>query len=317
MRVVLTAALPAGSGDPLVAAGHEVVVHDAPGDVAGAAADADALVTLLTDRVDASALAVGAGRLRVVANVAAGHDNIDRAAARDLGIAVCATPGVLDESTAEVAFALALMARRRTTDAEAALRAGRWSGWALDGFLGHDLHGATMGVVGWGRIGRALGRRADAFGMEVLHTARRRTGDPGFVADLDDLLARSDVVSLHVPATPATHHLITADRLRRMSPTAVLVNTARGSVVDEGALADALHDGVIFGAGLDVYEDDPQVHPRLLTAPGAVLLPHIGSATVATRTAMARTATTAVADVLAGRPSAALVPPPPTQEPPP
>lgn len=309
--------LAAGADGPLVAAGHEVeVVADrSPASLRAAAGRADALVTLLTDPVDAAVLAAGAaGRLTVVANVAAGFDNIDRAAAARHGITVTATPGVLDESTAELAVTLALMARRRTTEAEAALRAGRWTGWEVDGFLGHDLHGATMGVVGWGGIGRAVGRRAEALGMRVLHTSRTPTGEPGWVAELDDLLAAVDVVSLHVPLTPATHHLLDARRLHLMRPTAVLVNTARGAVVDEAALADALHDGVIAGAGLDVYADEPTVHPRLLTAPGAVLLPHIGSATVATRAAMARTATAAVVDVLAGRPSPAIVPPPPLED---
>lgn len=299
MRVVVPDGLPEGSLAPL--AGHEVEVRPAGASLADLAAGADVLVTLLTDRVSADVLAAGAGRLRVVANVAAGFDNVDRVAAAAHGVTVCATPGVLDESTAELAITLALMARRRTGEAEAALRAGRWTGWAVDGFLGHDLHGATMGVVGWGRIGRAVGRRAAALGMEVVHT--RET-------PLDALLATADVISLHVPLTPDTHHLIGAAELRRMRPTAVLVNTARGPVVDEAALADALHDGVIAGAGLDVYEHEPVVHPRLLTASGAVLLPHVGSATVATRTAMARTAAAAAADVLAGRPSPNIVPPP-------
>lgn len=269
-----------------------------------AASSADALVSLLTDPIDRAVLEAGAGRLRVVANVAAGHDNIDVAAAHELGVTVCNTPGILDETTAELAFALSLMARRRTTDAEATLRAGGWTGWELDGFLGHDLLGATLVVVGWGRIGRAVGRRAGAFGMEVLHTARRPTGEPGHVADLDEALGRADVVSLHVPLTAETHHLIDRCRLALLRPTAVLVNTSRGRVVDEAALADALHDGSLFGAGLDVYEDEPTVHPGLLDAPGAVLLPHIGSATVATRTAMARA-------VLAGWPSGAVVTPNP------
>ena len=310
--VVVPPGLAAGSDDPLRAAGHavEVLAHRSAPALQGAARRADALVTLLTDRIDADVLAAGAGRLAVVANVAAGHDNVDRAAAAIHGVTVCNTPGILDESTAELAVTLALMARRRTTEAEAALRAGRWTGWEVDGFLGHDLGGATMGVVGWGRIGRAVGRRAAALGMRVLHTGRRPTGDPGWVPDLDDLLAESDVVSLHVPLTPATHHLIDASRLRRMRPTSVLINTARGAVVDEAALADALHRGEIGGAGLDVYEHEPRVHPHLLTAPGAVLLPHVGSATVATRAAMARTATEAVVAVLAGRPSPAVVPPP-------
>ncbi len=310
MRVVAPGGLPAGWDEPLLAAGHEVeVVEDrSPAALRAAAGRADAMVTLLTDRIDEAVLAAGAaGSLRVVANVAAGFDNIDRAAAAGLHVTVTNTPGVLDEATAELAVTLALMARRRTTEAEAALRAGRWTGWAVDGFLGHDVAGATMGIVGWGRIGRATGRRAEALGMTVVHS--RPT-------PLDELLAVADVVSLHVPLTPDTHHLIDARRLRLMKPTAVLVNTARGPVVDEEALAEALHDGVIAGAGLDVYEDEPAVHPRLLTAPGAVLLPHIGSATVATRTAMARTAATAVADVLAGRSSPAIVPPPSPSAPP-
>lgn len=308
-RVVVTAPLPDGALDPLHDAGHDVAVLASPAALAPAAAGADALVTLLTDTVDRAVLTAGAGRLAVVANVAAGYDNIDVGAAAELGVTVCTTPGILDESTAELALALALMARRRTSDAEAALRAGRWDGWAVDGFVGHDLLGATMGIVGWGRIGRAVARRAEALGMDVVHTSRRPTGAPGHVADLDDLLRAADVVSLHVPLTAATRGLVTAERLRLMKPTAVLVNTARGAVVDEAALAEALHDGVIAGAGLDVFADEPAVHPRLLDAPGAVLLPHIGSATVRTRSAMARTAATAVVDVLAGRPSAAIVPP--------
>lgn len=311
--VVVTAELPAGGTDPLLDAGIDVVRLDdrTPESIVAAARNADALVTQLTDRIDAAVLDAGRGRLRVVANVAAGYDNIDVANAARLGITVCNTPGVLHETTAELAFGLALMARRRTTDAEQALRAGRWGGWDVNAFLGHDLAGATMGVVGWGQIGRALGRRADAFGMQVLHTARRPTDEPGCLASLDELLRRADVVSLHVPFTPETRHLIGAPQLAAMRPTAVLVNTSRGPVVDEAALAAALHDGTIFGAGIDVYEHEPAVHPRLLDALGAVLLPHIGSATVATRTAMARAASTAVVDVLAGRPTAAKVPAPP------
>ena len=298
---IVTAPMPPGSLDELHDAGYEVVQLDATQPLVDHIASADAVVSVLTDRVDRSVLQAGAaGRLRVVANVAAGFDNIDIAAAEELGIAVTNTPGVLDESTADLAFALALMARRGTGEAERTLRTGGWRGWTVTDLLGHDVHGTTLGVVGWGRIGRAVARRGAAFGMDVLHTARRPTGEPGEVT-LDDLLGRSDVVSLHVPLTDETHHLIDVGRLSAMKSTSVLVNTSRGAVVDEAALADALHDGTIFGAGIDVYEHEPTVHPRLLTAPNAVLLPHIGSATVATRTAMARMAAASVLAVLDGR----------------
>jgi glyoxylate reductase len=297
---VITAELPAGSLDALHEAGHDVVQLDDNGRLADVVGSADALICVLTDQVDRSVLETGAaGRLRVVANVAVGHDNIDVGAADALGIAVTNTPGILDESTADLAFALALMARRGTGAAERTLRAGTWRGWAVTDFLGHDVHGATLGIVGWGRIGRAVARRGAAFGMQVLHTARRPTGEPGETT-LDELFRRSDVVSLHVPLTDDTRHFVDARRLASMKPTSVLVNTARGAVVDEAALAEALHDGTIFGAGLDVFEHEPTVHPRLLTAPNAVLLPHIGSATVATRTAMARMAAASVLAVLDG-----------------
>jgi glyoxylate reductase len=238
--------------------------------------------------------------LQVVANVAVGHDNIDVATATALGIAVCNTPGVLDETTADLAFLLVLAAARRASDAEADLRAGRWTGFHIGDFLGVDIHGATLGIVGYGRIGQAVARRAAGFGMEVLHHTRRDTGVFGWVADLDDLLPRVDIVSLHVPLGDETRGLIDARRLSLMRPGAVLVNTARGPVVDEEALAIALEQGTIFGAGIDVYEREPEVHPRLLAAPHAVLLPHIGSATERTRRRMAQLACKGVVSVLAG-----------------
>ena len=303
-RVLVTRALPPGSLGPL--AGHELVGPPAgdapmsPDELAAAAPTVDAMVSLLTDRIDATVLRAGAGRLRVVANVAVGYDNIDVGTARELGIVVCNTPGVLDETTADVAFLLLLAASRLATGAEADLRAGRWTGWGINQYLGQDVHGATLGIVGWGRIGQAVARRAAGFGMTVLHHARRDTGEPGYVAELDELLGRVDAVSLHVPLTAETRHLIDARRLGLMRPTAVLVNTARGPVVDEAALAAALHAGRLFAAGLDVYEREPAVHPELLTAPRTVLLPHIGSASVATRTRMGRTAAESVRRVLAG-----------------
>lgn len=307
----MTNRLPEAAYEPLLAAGHRVVVEPvAPGALAAVAGTYDALVTVLTDRVDAAVLRAGAaGRLKVVGNVAVGYDNIDVAAARACGVAVCNTPGVLDEATADVAFLLILAAARRAGDAEADLRGGGFAatGWRIDGYLGRDVHGAVLGLVGYGRIGRAVARRATGFGMTVLHHTRHPTGEAGWVAHLDDLLGRADVISLHVPLTPATHGMIGADRLACMKPTAVLVNTARGAVLDEDALADALEAGRLFGAGLDVYDGEPAVNPRLLAAPHVVALPHIGSATVETRTAMARLACHGVAEVLAGRSPANLV----------
>jgi glyoxylate reductase len=304
-RVLVTRRLPDGGLDPLVTAGHEIVQrpHDdpySPAELTAAVADADAVVCILTDLIDATVLQAGTPRLQVVANVAVGHDNIDVAKATELGIAVCNTPGVLDETTADLAFLLVLAAARRASDAEADLRAGRWTGFHIGDFLGVDVHGATLGIVGYGRIGQAVARRAAGFGMEVLHHTRRDTGVPGWVADLDDLLPRVDIVSLHVPLGDETRGLIDARRLSLMRPGAVLVNTARGPVVDEEALAIALEQGTIFGAGIDVYEREPEVHPRLLAAPHAVLLPHIGSATERTRRRMAQLACKGVISVLAG-----------------
>jgi len=304
-RVLVTRRLPDGGIDPLIAAGHEVVTRDddrpfTHDELVEAAAEVDAIVCLLTDPIDAAVLDAGAPRLKVVANVAVGYDNVDVRAAAAAGVAVCNTPGVLDETTADLAFLLILAAARLASHAEAELRSGRWKGWDINQFLGQDVHGATLGLVGFGRIGRAVGRRADGFGMEVLHHTRHDTGVPGWRTDLDALLADSDIVSLHVPLGDATRHLIDDRRLRLMRPTAVLVNTARGPVVDEEALAVALEEGRLFAAGLDVYEREPEVHPRLLAAPRTVLLPHLGSASVATRTRMAQLACEGAVAVLAG-----------------
>jgi glyoxylate reductase len=306
-RVLVTRRLPDGGIDPLLAAGHEIVgprPDDSPysaDELIAFAGEVDAIVSLLTDRIDAAVLDAGAGgRLKVVANVAVGYDNIAVAHARELGIAVCNTPGVLDETTADIAFLLILAASRRAYEAEADLRADRWPGWGINQYLGEDVHGATLGVVGYGRIGRAVAKRAGGFDMTVLHHARTPTNEPGFVADLDELLPQCDIVSLHVPLSDATRHLIDARRLALMKPTAVLVNTARGPVVDEAALAAALEAGTIFAAGIDVYEREPIVDPALLAAPRTALLPHIGSASVATRVKMAHLATNAVNAVLRG-----------------
>jgi glyoxylate reductase len=305
-RVLVTRRLTPGGTDPLLEAGHEIVTSDddvplSPADLEAGAADSDGIVCLLTDRIDAAVLEAGhAGRLRVVANAAVGYDNIDVARAHALGIAVCNTPGVLDATTADLAFLLILTATRNTSTAEDDLRHGRWDGWGFGTHLAHDVHGKTLGVIGYGRIGRAVAQRAAGFDMEVIHTSRTDTGLPGYVAELGTLLARADIVSLHVPLTESTRHLIGAAELAVMKPTAVIVNTARGPVIDEDALADALEAGTIYGAGLDVFIGEPTVNPRLLRAPRTTLLPHIGSATIATRTRMARLACQGVCDVLAG-----------------
>lgn len=303
-RIFVTRRLPEGGLDPL--ADHDVVgppADDVPLDEAAlcrAAAESDAIVCLLTDRITEAVLEAGRDRLRVVANVAAGFDNVDVRAAQARGIAVCNTPGVLDETTADLAFLLILAASRLAATAEADLRSGRWKGWGINQYLGRDVHGATLGLVGYGRIARAVARRAAGFGLTLLHHARRPTGEPGYVDELDDLLPRVDVLSLHVPGGPETHHLLDARRLALLRPTAVVVNTARGTVVDEAALAGALTRGELFAAGLDVYEREPRVHPKLLAAPRTVLLPHVGSASAATRTRMARMAAEDVRAVLAG-----------------
>ena len=306
-RVIVTRHLTDGGTDPLIAAGHEVVVRDddipfTADELVAAAADCDGMVCLLTDRIDANVLTAGqSGRLQVIGTAAVGYDNIDVALAHSMGITVCNTPGVLDATTADLAFLLILNATRIATEAEADLRHGRWGGWGFSTNLARDVHGAILGLVGYGRIARAVARRATGFDMEVIHTARHDTGEPGYLASLPDLLRRSDVVSLHVPLSDSTRHLIGAAELAMMKPTAVLVNTARGAVLDENALVDALENGDIFGAGLDVFDGEPNVNPRLLSAPRVTLLPHIGSATIGTRTRMAQLACQGVCDVLAGK----------------
>lgn len=302
-RVLVTRRLPDGGLDPL--AGHDIIgpkPDDAPythDELCALAREVDAIVCLLTDRIDADVIDAGAS-VKVIADVAVGYDNIDIAAAYARGITVCNTPGVLDDTTADLAFALILAASRLLSEAEDDLRGGRWESWGINQYLGRDVHGATLGVVGFGRIGQAVARRATGFGMNVMHYARHDTGIEGYTSDLDTLVRDADIVSLHVPGGSATHHLIDKRRLSLMKPTSVLVNTARGTVVDEEALAAALHDGRLFAAGIDVYEREPQIHPELLTAPRTVLLPHIGSASRATRTRMATMATEAVKSVLEG-----------------
>jgi glyoxylate reductase len=316
-RVLVTRPLTEGGTDPLVEAGHEVVLPDdtpSHDDLVRLAGGFDGIVCHLTDRMDTDVLKAGhAGTLKVVANAAVGYDNIDVATADGLGLRVCNTPGVLDETTADLAFLLILAATRSATDAERDLREGRWTGWGFGTHLARDVHGMTLGLVGFGRIARAVAQRAAGFTMDVIHTTRHDTGIQGFIPTLDELLSRADIVSLHVPLTESTRHLIGARELALMKPTAVLVNTARGPVVDEDALADALEQGRLWGAGLDVFDGEPSVNTRLLTAPRATLVPHIGSATIATRTRMGRLACQGVVDVLAGRrPPNLVLPAPPS-----
>jgi glyoxylate reductase len=277
------------------------VVETDPAQWRALARDAQALCCLLTDRVDAALLA-HAGSLKVIATASVGVDHVDVEAATARGIWVCHTPGVLTQATADLTLALILAASRRVPEGEALLRGGRFQGWRHDMLLGLELGGATLGIVGMGRIGRAVASRAAAFGMEVLSSDPGAPDGPGRPVDLEELCRVSDVVTLHCPLTPATRHLFDRARIRSMKPGAILVNTARGAVVDEEALADALHDGHLAAAGLDVYEHEPAVHPRLLTAPRVVLLPHLGSATLKTRTAMATLAFVDATRVVRGLP---------------
>ena len=306
-RVLVTRHVPPGGLDPLVEAGHEIVSAEndapySPEELRDLAPGVDAIISMLTDQITEEILQAGAsGILKVVANAAVGYDNVDVASAHRLGLSVCNTPGVLDQTTADLAFLLILASRRQTSSAEADLRDGTWKGWGFLDHLAHDIHDATLGLVGYGRIGQEVARRAEGFGMTILHHTRTPTGRPGYVASLWSLIEQSDVLSVHVPLTPETHHLIGPEEFAMFQRTSTLVNTSRGPVVDEDALVDALEAGKLFGAGLDVFDGEPAINPRILTAPRIVLLPHIGSATVETRTNMARLASQGVCAVLAGQ----------------
>ena len=296
-RVAVSRHLPFPALDRLAAA-HDVVVWPEdrpapPDDLRALCADADALLCMLTDRIDDAFLST-VPQLRAVAVYAVGTDNVDRDAARAHGVAVGNTPDVLTDATADLAFALLLAAARRLPEAERDVRAGRWQTWTPDGWLGLELRGATLGIIGNGRIGQAVGRRAEGFGMEVI-SARP--------LPVEEVLARADVVSLHVPLTDATRHLIDAAALARMKPGAILVNTARGPIVDQDALADALRRGHLGAAALDVTDPEPLPpdHP-MLDAPNLIVLPHIGSATHTTRARMADLAVDNLLAALDGRP---------------
>jgi glyoxylate reductase len=263
------------------------------------------VLSTATEKMDGAVMDAAGEGLRVIANMAVGYDNIDVEAAAERGIIVTNTPGVLDETTADVAFMLVLAAARRLGEGERLLRAGKWEWWGPKQLRGLDVWGKRLGIVGMGRIGRAVARRGRGFGMEILYHNRSRKEDAenelgARYLDLDDLLRESDFVSIHTPLTDETRHLISERELGLMRETAVLVNTSRGPVVDEGALAAALAEGRIFAAGLDVYEEEPKVHPKLLELENVVLAPHVGSATIDTRDKMATLAAENLAGVLRG-----------------
>jgi glyoxylate reductase len=269
-------------------------------------ADKDALVCLLTEKVDEELL-YAAPKLRVASTVSVGYDNIDVPACTRRKVVATNTPGVLDETTADLAWTLLMAIARRLVEGDAWVRTGTWPGWDLDQLVGGEVHGKTLGIVGFGRIGRRVARRAQGFEMNVLYNSPQRApvdAEREWNAkylDLDQLLRESDFVSLHVPLRPETRHLISEAAFQKMKPTAYLINTSRGPVIDEAALAVALEQEKIAGAALDVYEHEPKVHPALLGRKDVILAPHIGSATIETRTKMAVMAATNAVAAIEGR----------------
>jgi len=310
-RVVVTGKIPSEAVDRLRDV-HDVDAWDletpiARDELLSRVTGAHAVVSLLTERIDEELLDAAGPQLRVVSNVAVGYNNVDVAACATRGVRVTNTPGVLTDATADIAMALILMVTRRLGEGERVIRGRTPWQWGMFFMLGAGIQGRQLGIVGMGQIGVATARRAKAFGMEIAYTKRTPLDGP-MAAELgarhmglDELLATSDVVSLHCPYSPETHHLVDAARLSTMRRTAFLVNTARGPVVDEAALVDALRAGTIAGAGLDVFEREPEVHEGLLSVDNVVLIPHLGSATIETRTAMANLAVTNCLAVLGGR----------------
>ena len=307
MKVLVTREIPE-AGLRLLEGFDVAVLHERPperDELIEAVRGATGILSTATEKIDGEVMDAAGDALRVVANMAVGYDNIDVRAAGERGVVVTNTPGVLDETTADVAFMLMLAAARRLGEGERLLRAGRWEWWGPKQLRGLDVWGKRLGILGLGRIGQAVARRARGFGMEILYHNRSRREDAeqelgARYLELDDLLAQSDFVSIHTPLTEETRHLIGTEELERMKPEAVLVNTSRGPVVDEGALADALESGRIFAAGLDVYEEEPRVHPKLLELENVVLAPHIGSASMETRDRMATLAAENLQAVLRG-----------------
>ncbi len=277
-----------------------------PDALAARLARGDGLMCALTDKIDA-ALIAHAPQLKVVANIAVGYNNVDVPACTARGIKVTNTPGVLDDSTADLAFALMLSTARRITEVESYIRKGEWTGWKLKQWLGVDVHHATLGIIGMGRIGQAIAKRAAGFDMKVIYHNRKRVSPEietrvnAAHMSMDELLAQSDFIVLQMPYSPDTHHLIGAAQLAKMKPTAILINSTRGGVVDDKALIHALKTGVIRAAGLDVFEGEPKLDRGFLELKNVVLTPHIGSSTEATRRAMAMTAAQNLVAALSGQ----------------
>jgi len=309
-RVLLTRRMPPPAEEMLRAAGLFVdqIDSDAPPAreeflerVRGVAG----LIPMLSDRIDAAVLDAAGPSLRVVANYAVGFDNVDIAACTERGVRVSNTPGVLTDATADLTWTLILAAARRVVEGDRLVRTAAWRGWAPTQLLGLQLSGATLGLAGAGRIGTAVGLRATGFRMRVLYTDLHENKEleqkvAATRVGLDQLIAEADVLSLHIPMRPEHHHLIGAAQLAAMKPSAILINTARGPIVDEAALVTALREGQIAAAGLDVYENEPRLTPGLTELPNVVLLPHLGSATTATRQKMSQMAAENVIAVLTG-----------------
>lgn len=306
-RVHITRPLPQIAVDLLKEAGYQVSVPNDDGlpsrdDMLESIKDAQGVLSILTEKIDEEVLEAAPG-LKVVSNMAVGYDNIDVEAATSRGVAVCNTPGVLTDTTADFAWALLMAVARRVAESDRYVRDGRFQWWGPRLLMGTDVYGKTLGIIGYGKIGQAVAKRAQGFDMEVLYSGSTapRESENGRKVSQEELLEQSDFVSLHVPYRPSTHHLIGAEQLDRMKKSAYLINTARGPVVDEKALVSALLNGDIAGAGLDVFEEEPKVHPGLCELDNVVLAPHLGSATVATRERMAAMAARNLIAVLEGR----------------
>lgn len=306
-RVLVTREIPEAGLRPLGDFDVTVLSELPPerGELLEAASGAAGVLSTLTENIDAEFMDAAGEGLKVVANMAVGYDNVDLDAARQRGVVVTNTPGVLNETTADTAFMLLLAAARRLGEGERIVRAGKWEAWGPKMLTGPDVWGKRLGILGLGGIGQAVARRARGFGMEILYYNRSRKEEAekelnARYVELDELLRTCDFFSIHTPLTEETTHLIGAPEFEKMKPEAVVVNTSRGPVIDEAALADALAEGRIFAAGLDVYEEEPKVHPKLLELENVVLAPHIGSASIETRDKMAVTAAEDLRAVLRG-----------------